>query len=691
MVKLTDPIGFLSGITPTLRKRFESLELRTVDDLVRTVPRRYDDYSQTVLVRDVRPETVCTLRVRVVSCKVVPSFRKRMKMVRVKFEDASGAVHATFFHQPWLIEQLPPGREVLVSGKVKVHERYGVTFANPLWEPVGAEAIAAGKIAPVYGLTGSLTQKAYRAFVQKALKEIEWPVDPLSDVWRERFHLLSLTDAFQRVHVPETLREAETGRRRLAFDELLTFQLALQTLRAVSERKGAPAIPFDESFAKRFVQLLPFPLTDDQKKVAWACFQDMKTEKPMRRLLQGDVGCGKTVVAAFLAAHVQRAGSSVVILAPTDVLAKQHAESFRTFFAAHHIPIICVTRGEKSRSFDREQETLDGSGLAQATEEGNAVFIGTHALLEPGRLPKDVALAIVDEQHRFGVEQRELLVAPERPDGRTPHLLSMTATPIPRSLSLTWYGDLDLSIIRQKPQGKKVISTKICVGEERDIAYTAVREAVKRGEQAFIVCPLIDPSDALGVRSAMEELKRLSSGPLRGIRLGLVHGRLKPVEKDAVMRSFLAKELDVLIATSVIEVGIDVPNATVIAIEGAERFGLAQLHQLRGRVGRATLPGTCYLLTDAPTDGQTRLRLLETYDDGLMLAEADLRLRGTGNLLGIEQSGRSGFRAVRLRDTDLIEHARTCARDMIAEDPELERYAFWKERAVGVRQTAHAE
>lgn len=411
----------------------------------------------------------------------------------------------------------------------------------------------------------------------------------------------------------------------------------------------------------------------------------------MRRLLQGDVGSGKTAVAAFLAAHVQRAGFSAALLVPTDILAKQHAKTLHRMLSPHAVPIIIMTRTDRRYLFREEEVLMTPAEAENRVAKGNVVVVGTHALLEPKRLPPDLTLAIVDEQHRFGVEQRETLVATARPDGRVPHLLSMTATPIPRSLALTLYGDLDVSILHEKPVGRLRIHTKLCRGEEREAAYAEIRAAATRKERAYIVCPLIDPSDALGAKSVTDEFKRLHEGPLHDLRIGLLHGKLKPTEKEEVMQSFVNGDLDVLLATSVIEVGVDVPEATVIAIEGAERFGLAQLHQLRGRVGRSTMQSRCFLLTDAEGESLERLTLLEKLDDGFALAEEDLKRRGSGMLAGTIQSGHEAFQAARWTDIELMAQAKEESERMLAEDPKLEGSGYWKEKVRGLQTTEHLE
>lgn len=690
MLRMDDPVGFIKGVTPTVRRAWLGLGIKTIADLLQTIPRRYDDYSRIRLIRESQAGEVVTVRGKVVSAGKIPSFRRRMEMIRVVIEDGSGRLGMTFFHQPWLVDKLTVGSEIFVSGKIQNHIRYGKTMANPLWELTG-ERVATGQIAPVYGLSGSLVQKTYRRLMQTALLEIEWPKDPWSQVERTRLGLLSLTEAYRCVHTPMSIEEAEQGRQRLAFDEIFAYQLALRAARAKADDAGAPIIPFDERFARHFVASLPFPLTDDQRRVSWTILQDLGKDRPMRRLLQGDVGAGKTVVAAFMAACVARAHGSAALLAPTDILARQHAATFRRLFAPHAIPCLLVTRTEKLWFLGADEQSLTTAELAQKIAIGHVVIIGTHAILEAGRLPQDMACAIIDEQHRFGVGQRETLLESARVDGCVPHLLSMTATPIPRSLALSLYGDLDVSLLRQKPAGRAPIRTFICVGEERERAYQAVREAVERGEQAFVVCPLIDASDTLGVRSATEEVKRLARGPFEGLSIEMLHGRMKPTEKEDIMRQFAERKVQILVATTVIEVGIDIPNATVMLIEGAERFGLAQLHQLRGRVGRSNLASACYVLTDVQGAGLERLQDFARIDDGFTLAEEDLKRRGGGQLTGFQQSGHEAFKAARMTDIVLMTRARDEAIALLQKDPDLTTARYWKEMIKLTHQTQHLE
>lgn len=690
MISWLEALASLKGATPAVRRAFTALEIFTIRDLLLTLPRRYEDYSRCRLIREALSGEVVTIQGVVLSCEVKRTFRRHMQLTQVKVRDASGVVRCDFFNQPWLAKELTIGREIRLSGKVEVDPLYGAHMRAPLWEPADRSSIATGKVAPVYALTEALAQKTYRRLIQQAIHEAVPEEQPLPEALMKRNGFFSLPEALRAVHEPTTLEEAEEGRKRLAFEELLLHRLAYEQIKQQEVIHPSIPIPFDEPFAKRFVEHLPFPLTDDQRRAIWASIKQMEEPTPMRRLLQGDVGAGKTVVSAFLAAHVQRAGYSAVLLAPTDILARQHAATFRKMFNGLHIEFVCITRTERTLYLDQNEQALKPAELQARLQKGNLVLIGTHALLYNNRLPDDLALAVVDEQHRFGVAQREQLTAMRGPRQHSAHFLSMTATPIPRSLALTIYGDLEVSILRQKPAGRQPIKTFLCVGDERIRAYTAIREAVKRGEQAFVVCPLVDPSDALGVRSAVEEKSRLEQGPLLGLRLGLVHGRLKPTEKEEVMQAFAAHMVDVLVATAVIEVGVDVPNATVMLIEGAERFGLAQLHQFRGRVGRSAKASSCYLLTDAQ-QSLARLELLERLDDGFALAEEDLRLRGSGQLMGTEQSGHGAFKTVRETDLKLMALAAEEATRYLQQDPQLEQAPLWKDAIEAMQKTEHLE
>lgn len=528
--------------------------------------------------------------------------------------------------------------------------------------------------------------------MRAAVDDVEAPEDPIPLEIIGRAQVPDFKTALTLVHRPKSIEEAETGRRRFAFGELFFYQLALRMAREEADTAGAPSVAFDESFARKFSTSLPFELTPDQKKAVWAAVKDMESGRPMRRLLQGDVGSGKTAVAAMLAALTFRSGASAALMAPTDLLAKQHISTFERFLVPHGIPVLLFTSSTRRLIEGGTDEILSVKQAKERIALGRIVIVGTHALLEREQTPPDLALAVVDEQHRFGVSQREALVVEPRNDGLVPHLLSMTATPIPRSLALTLFGDLDVSIIRSKPKGRASITTRAVWGEEgRSAAYERIRNEVAAGHRAFIVCPLIDPSDKLGVKSVEEESRRIASGPLRGLRIEMVHGRMTTSEKDEAMAKFANGDADILVATTVVEVGVDVPLATVMLVEGAERFGLAQLHQLRGRVGRSTHPSYCFLAASEDGLAFQRLRVMEKTSDGFEVAEADLRLRGEGNLLGVQQSGQAVFSAARTDDLSLMAVARECSQDVLKEDKKLEKYPKLKEVVTKLRETSHRE
>ena len=692
MIAWTDPLEFLHGLTTYDRRALKKLSVSNMGELLEILPRRYDDYTRLLPIAEIPTGVPVTVRGRIASIAKAPTFRKSFVMIKAKLEDESGSIGITWFNQPWLTSKLKPGDEIFVSGAVTIRPRMGRGFTSPLWEPANAETLAAGNVAPVYPSTGNIVQKTLRKIFRQAVNDVQFPNDWLPEKIRTRAGVVGIADAYRFVHTPSTLEEAERGRKRLAFDEFLEYQLGLRMAREESLAAGAPSVKFDESFAKTFVSALPFTMTPDQKKAVWSAVKDMESERPMRRLLQGDVGTGKTAVAAMLSALVFRAGSSAAVMAPTDLLAKQHAETFKRFLVPHQIPVLLYTSSTRYLYEGGEEMKLTPEKAKDRLKLGRIVAVGTHALLVKGQSPPDLALAVVDEQHRFGVAQRETLVVETRADGRSPHLLSMSATPIPRSLALTLFGDLDVSIIKTKPAGRLPIKTSLAIGESgREHAYDLIRTEVAAGRRAFIVCPLIEDDDEGGVRSVETETRKLSSGPLRGLRIAALHGRLSAKEKDSRMESLAAGELDVVVATTVVEVGVDVPTATVILIEGAERFGLAQLHQLRGRVGRSSLPSYCLL---APTDGVadmslSRLRVLEQTNDGFAVAEADLKFRGEGNLLGTNQSGEAAFRAAKADDLALMADARELAQELLFDD--LKTLPELRKRVMKLRESSHQE
>jgi ATP-dependent DNA helicase RecG len=692
MVGWNDPVAFLHGLSAHERKVLKSLQVEKVGDLLAILPRRYDDYSRLTPIAKAPTGTPITIKAKVVQIAQAKTFRRRFSIIKAIVSDETGSIGVTWFNQPWLLKSLAAGDEIYLSGAITQRPRFGRGFTSPLWEPATQETIAAGTVAPVYPLTGQVTQKTLRKIIRAAVEDVEISSDPIPSSVLSAARVDPYPIAIRKIHRPASIVEAEEGRRRIAFGELLVYQLALRMARLEADHAGTPQVSFDEAFAKTFASSLPFELTDDQKKSVWAAVKDLTSDRPMRRLLQGDVGAGKTAVAAMLAALVFRSGSSAVLMAPTDLLAKQHAATMERFLVVHGIPVLLLTSSARRLSEGGETTTFSSAEARERIAKGRVVAVGTHALLERGAAPPDLALVIVDEQHRFGVAQREALTVATRADGKVPHLLSMSATPIPRSLALTLLGDLDVSIIRTKPAGRKPIETFAVIGETgRERAYQAIRDEALEGHRAFVVCPLIDPSDVLGVKSAEEESRRLASGPLKGLRIGMVHGKMSASEKDEQMSLFASGALDVLVATTVVEVGVDVPEATVMVIDGAERFGLAQLHQLRGRVGRSSRASRCFLVATDDSASLERLRVLERTNDGFEVAEADLRLRGAGNILGTQQSGVPIFRAARQDDLELMASAREASANLVGEDASLAHYPALRDLVQSVRETSHRE
>ncbi|USN52973.1 MAG: ATP-dependent DNA helicase RecG [Candidatus Nomurabacteria bacterium] len=689
MLNWTDPVGFVKGATTPIRRAWEALGIRTIGDLLETPPKRYDDYSQTITVADAIHGDVATFKVTVVSFKKQPTFRKRIQLFKLVAKDDTGTITATFFQQPWLVNEMTEGREIFLSGKVGVHATFGKQLNHPLWEPSDKQ-IASGRIAPVYGLAGTLAQKTYRRLVQTCFELLDESTVP--KLAEELGAQTGYLDLLKKLHMPEARTDLEQAREGLAYIELMIYQIAMRTAVAKAAKAGAPMIPVHEDAAKRFAASLPFPLTGDQKKAVWLLLQEMEKPEPVRALLQGDVGSGKTAVAAFLAAMVHRKEQSVAILAPTELLAQQHSVSFQRFYAGTTIPVILFTRTVKKRFFQGKEELLTKDEALAEIEGGNIVIIGTHAILVDGRLPKDLALAVIDEQHRFGVGQRETLVQNARVDGLVPHLVSMTATPIPRTLALTLYSDLHHVLLREKPAGRLPIETHVCIGNGRERAYRAIRDAVSKKERAYIVFPLIEASDTTGAQALLDAYKELSKGPLEGLGIGIVHGKQKVKEQEEAFAKFKDGRTPVLLSTTVIEVGVDVPEATIIMIENAERFGLAQLHQLRGRVGRALLPSQCFLATDVEGDKLLRLQLMERIQDGFALAEEDLKLRGSGRILGTVQSGRDlGFRYIQLTDIPLMKKANDDVKSFLQKEGGLEAYPTIAKAVHQLQESTHFE
>jgi ATP-dependent DNA helicase RecG len=688
------PVHALKRVPFSVAVKFDKLDVHSVRDLLQFYPRRHADYGDPVPVSQLELGREQTVRVHVWSAKE-RQFGFRMRATEATVGDATGMMTCVWFNQPWIAKQLPTNTEIVLSGRVSEY-RGQPRFENPEWELWSSDLLHTGRLVPVYPLTAGLQSRTVRKVMREALDEYGRMLpDPLPREMRTRLHLLPIGDAVAQMHYPADRAALEAARKRLAFEELLPIQLTMMLRRRLFQ-KSAPAepMPLSPQTERRLKEALPFTLTGAQERVLFDVLNDCRRPVPMSRLVEGDVGSGKTVIAAAALVAAIENGRQGVMMAPTEILAEQHYRTLKELFGANgwggniasaqpsflDRPLHIALLTGSARSRDREQ-------VYGALERGEIdIACGTHALIQGSVRFHDLGIAVVDEQHRFGVMQRAALREKGSQAAHTPHMLVMTATPIPRTLALTIYGDLDVSVIDELPPGRQPIKTSWVPADERASAERFVREQVQAGRQAFVICPLVEESETLDVKSATSEYDRLRRDVFPDLRVELIHGRMSAKQKDAIMRRFHNHEADILVSTSVIEVGIDVPNASVMLIEGADRFGLAQLHQFRGRVGRGAEQSYCMLLAEDPREeARRRLELMEETTDGFRLAEADMEMRGPGQFFGTKQSGLPGLKVARLSDVKIIEMSRNEAERLLDEDSGLTQPEH-RELAVRVRR-----
>ena len=680
---LSSSVEVLPRVTPAVAARLRKLGVSSIRDLLYLFPRRHNDYGSLCSIADLRLDAEQTVAVSVWEARET-MFSGRMRATEAVVGDDTGNLRVVWFNQPHLARRFKPGTRLALSGKVSLY-RNAPTMQSPEYEPLqdGEALIHTGGLVPVYPLTEGLTPRNLRRLVRVALDGWGHLIqDQLPEAVQRRTGLLPLSQAIRQAHHPKDYESQDEARRRLAFDELFLMQLfVFSRRREWRESGGAPPLRRDHAVLDALLSRLPFALTAAQRRALGEILSDMESERPMSRLLQGDVGSGKTVVA--LAALLSAVANSRqgAFMAPTEILAQQHFRSIAELlkgrgatadgdalltFELPPLPrpvSLGLLLGSQPRRQKREVQAMMSQGALD-------MVVGTHALLQQDADLPRLGLAVVDEQHRFGVMQRASL----RHKSETPHLLVMSATPIPRSLALTLYGDLDLSVLDEQPPGRQPIRTRNVTPDRRRDAYEFVRRQVGLGRQAFVVCPLIEESEAMQTRAATTEFHRLSTEVFSDLTLGLLHGRLPLREKEDVMGRFQRGELDVLVSTPVVEVGIDNRNASVILIDGADRFGLAQLHQFRGRVGRGEHASYCMLMSDHPSvEAKERLEVMERLSDGFAVAEEDLRFRGPGDYFGTRQSGLPDLRMARLSDQDLLALARQEAAALLRDDPALKR------------------
>ncbi len=671
------------------------LGIHTLKDLLMYLPSRYEDFSNIKKIADIISEDVITIQGTI---RTLSRFRTKTSgtmLIQASIADDTGIIKAVWFNQPYLLRALAVGNTVNLSGKAELRKN-GMTLQNPSYEKISSQAIArsqaplhTGRLVPVYPETRGMTSRWLRYLISSYITLRDTMEDPLPPDMRKIFDLLELKDAIYSLHMPRSLNDMHRAMHRLQFEELFIIQLYSLRERVMVKQNRAVAIPADITRIKKFVGSLPFALTDAQRKASWEIIKDMEKQVPMNRLLEGDVGSGKTVVAAAALLLVAGAGKRGCMLAPTELLARQHADTLAKLLNPFDIKVGVYTASEKR------------------IPKESSVFVGTHALLQKNIRIRDLALVVVDEQHRFGVEQRAALLHHHRSAAEHPHFLSMTATPIPRTLALTIYGDLDVSVLDEMPKNRKPITTRVINPETRAEVHEFIRQEIKQGRQVFVVCPRIEVTDDVSapktgkkiqatlltaeVKTVIAEHETLSRVTFPDFNVAMLHGKMKPKDKARIMNDFRDNKIDILVATSVIEVGVDVPNATVMMIEGAERFGLAQLHQFRGRVGRGADQSYCFLFPSERGMASVRLNALVRATNGFELAEMDLRLRGPGDFLGTKQSGISSIAMAALANPQLVRDVRKAAKDMLKEDPDLHDHPLIQQKINTMMRMIHNE
>ncbi len=655
-------IETLKGVGETIAKKLGVMGIYTVRDLIYNFPRRYEDYSVLIPVAKITPGPV-TIEAQVKQIKG-RYVRRGLHITEAVVSDKTGSVRLVWFNQPYRAKATKTDSLYFISGNFEMG-RGKQAIMNPNMELASSFPINTARIVPVYRETKGLKSATIRKVMANLAEDIDKLPENLPTNIVKEYELSSHVQSLLGLHFPGSTNEIEVARHRQGFEEIFALSLAALLVKKENDREKALPVPFQEVLARSFVKKLPFDLTDAQRKVIWQIYKDIEKDKPMNRMVEGDVGSGKTVVAAMAALMAISEGYQAALMAPTELLARQHAESMYELLESvgMHREVVLLVGSLKPAEKKRAHERI-ASGEAK-------LIIGTHAVISEKVDMHKLALIIVDEQHRFGVEQRQKL---QKKAGHMPHMLSMTATPIPRTLALTIYGELDISLLDEMPPGRKPVKTKIVSPNEKARLYKEIDTELERGKQMFVVCPLITESDTLKTLSAEVVYKDFTEKTFKHRKVGLLHGKLKADEKEKIMSEFASGKLDILVATTVIEVGVNVPNASIMLVEGAERFGLAQIHQLRGRVARSTEQGYCYLLMTDSSAPTRRLRAIEQSTDGFKLAELDLEIRGPGAIYGRSQHGQLDLRVANLTDVRLINAARSAAHDFIEKGEKLAKY-----------------
>ncbi|MBI3671236.1 ATP-dependent DNA helicase RecG [Candidatus Azambacteria bacterium] len=702
-MNISDPIQNLKGVNSKITKQLEHLNVRTIRDLLFNFPRRYDDFSVITKIKNAKIGETCTISGIILSIENTRAFRKRMTITSATISDGERTIKAIWYNQPFLIKNIHKDQAINIAGKVGFQQK-SLVMQNPAYEVFNFEkdTTHTGRLVPVYAETRGITSRWIRLLVKNALPFSSQVEDILPKEIKEKRRLINAKEAIEKIHFPKNRSEQAEAKKRISYEELFLIQLVILNAKKQLESLGAPAIKPDIEFTKKILKTLPFELTDAQKKALWQVFKDVEKGYPMNRLVEGDVGSGKTLVALLSAANAAKNGWQSAFMAPTEILAIQHFYEAVKVLGDFNLNIALLTASAQ-KVYEPELKEIYSPKKNEIIKMINSkkadIVIGTHSLIQDKVGFKKLGLVILDEQHRFGVDQRAALI---RGSASVPHLLSMTATPIPRTLAMTAYGDLDISLIDEMPKNRKKIITKVVPSEKRKDAYAFIESEVKKDRQVFVVCPKIENKDDADltdrqfntqeIKAVKDEYEKLSKKIFPHLRVAMLHGKMKPKEKEKIMKEFKGKEHDILVSTSVVEVGVDVPNATIMMIEGAERFGLAQMHQFRGRVGRGEHQSYCFLFSESPSEvSLERLKIMEKCESGFELAEYDLKLRGPGDFFGKNQSGIPDIAMEALINPRLISEAQEDAKEILEKDPSLSKYPKIFDRISKMRKEVHFE
>ena len=689
-MNLKTNIKFLNRVGETTAKRLNKIGIKTIEDLLYFFPFRYDDYSQTKLIVNAKPGGLVNISGQIEMIQNKKSLRKKMSITEALVSDESASIKIIWFNQAFIVKNLKIGDQISLSGKVD--DDYGtLIMKSPSYEKItNNKNIHTQGLVPIYHSTANISQKQIRFLIDAVIKYSHLLENIVPEKVLNELKLEKIEKSIHRIHFPKNINEINSAQKRLAFDELFIVQLKSLILKKSLLNKKASELQFFEEETKKFVNNIGFDLTTSQRKTSWEIINDIGKNTPMSRLLEGDVGSGKTVVASIAILNCFLNKKQSAFMVPTEILAEQHSKTLSRLFRHTNINIALISRSKHLLN----NEEISKNIILEKIKNGEIdLIIGTHSLIQKSIQYNNLSFIVIDEQHRFGVEQRKTLLEKSGLNlNFSPHFLSMTATPIPRSLALSIYGDLDISIINEMPKNRLPIITKLVIKNKENDLYNFIRKEIKKGRQAFVVCPLIDISDKLGLKSVTEVYEKLNKDIFPDLEIEILHGKLKSADKKEIMQKFSDNKINILISTSVIEVGIDIPNASIMLIEGADRFGLSQLHQFRGRVGRGVHQSYCFLSSDSKSDKtKERLGAMEKHNNGFELSKIDLKMRGPGEFYGTSQKGFPELKIATLFDYELIKLARIEVMKILEDSPDLEKYPILAKNFAKFEQNIHLE